>query len=311
MKSNTTTILVAVGALLVGGVATAAFLKGGDKSPTAQDGLVTAADGALVADDAAATDNQLPVGTLQYAEVVKAEPITSSEKLYATVIGTEPVRETTTTSTPREVCEDVVVQERLPERDGNAGGTVAGAVIGGLLGNQVGGGSGKKAATVAGAVAGGVIGNQVDKRHVGGMHFSAAEENLLVAAFKRFRVILCAAAGGQVLHLPEAHQLRCLPGRGRHAIRHPGCRDGSIHCGVQERSPPVEPGLFCDVRHTRAMGRVSQPGLPFRAAYLPPMGRRGPGFRGAQTKSGDRSRLIPRCCCQRTVGHAGGRQGLW
>ena len=140
MKSNTTTILVAVGALLVGGVATAAFLKGGDKSPTAQDGLVTAADGALVADDAAATDNQLPVGTLQYAEVVKAEPITSSEKLYATVIGTEPVRETTTTSTPREVCEDVVVQERLPERDGNAGGTVAGAVIG----------------------------NQVDKRHVGG-----------------------------------------------------------------------------------------------------------------------------------------------
>ena len=168
MKSNTTTILVAVGALLVGGVATAAFLKGGDKSPTAQDGLVTAADGALVADDAAATDNQLPVGTLQYAEVVKAEPITSSEKLYATVIGTEPVRETTTTSTPREVCEDVVVQERLPERDGNAGGTVAGAVIGGLLGNQVGGGSGKKAATVAGAVAGGVIGNQVDKPYVGG-----------------------------------------------------------------------------------------------------------------------------------------------
>ena len=43
MKSNTTTILVAVGALLVGGVATAAFLKGGDTSPTAQDGLVTAA----------------------------------------------------------------------------------------------------------------------------------------------------------------------------------------------------------------------------------------------------------------------------
>ena len=165
MKSNTTTILVAVGALLVGGVATAAFLKGGDKSPTAQDGLVTAADGALVADDAAATDNQLPVGTLQYAEVVKAEPITSSEKLYATVIGTEPVRETTTTSTPREVCEDVVVQERLPERDGNAGGTVAGAVIGGLLGNQVGGGSGRVAATAVGAVGGALLGNTVEGRN--------------------------------------------------------------------------------------------------------------------------------------------------
>jgi len=65
-------------------------------------------------------------------------------------------------------CNDVVVQERAPERDGNVGGTVAGAVIGGLVGNQIGGGDGRKVATVAGAVAGGVIGNQVDKRHVGG-----------------------------------------------------------------------------------------------------------------------------------------------
>ena len=100
MKSNTTTILVAVSALLVGGVATAAFLKGGDKGPAAQDGLVTAVDGSLIADDTAATGNEIPTGTLQYATVVKADPITSSEKLYATVIGTEAVRETTTTSTP-------------------------------------------------------------------------------------------------------------------------------------------------------------------------------------------------------------------
>ena len=98
MKSNTTTILVAVGALLVGGVATAAFLKGGDRSPAEANGLVTAADGTLVADDAA-TGNEIPMGTLQYAQVVKADPVTSSEKLYATVIGTEAVRETTTTST--------------------------------------------------------------------------------------------------------------------------------------------------------------------------------------------------------------------
>ncbi len=172
MKSNTTTILVAAGALLVGGVATAAFLKGGDKAPaapaTTDSALVGTTDGSLAADDTAATDNQLPASTLQYAEVVKAQPVTSSEKQYASVIGTEPVRETTTTTTPREVCEDVVVQERLPERDGNVGGTVAGAVIGGVLGNQVGKGNGRKAATAAGAIAGGVIGNQVDKRHVGG-----------------------------------------------------------------------------------------------------------------------------------------------
>ncbi len=169
MKNNTTLILVAAGALLVGGVATAAFMKGSDKSPsatTAQGASLN--DPALASDDAAATDSVIPAETLQYADVVKVKPVTSSEKMYATVIGTEPVRETTTTSTPHEVCEDVVVQERLPERDGNAGGTVAGAVIGGILGNQVGGGSGKKAATVAGAVAGGVVGNQVDKRHVGG-----------------------------------------------------------------------------------------------------------------------------------------------
>ncbi|MGI8561641.1 MAG: glycine zipper 2TM domain-containing protein, partial [Luteimonas sp.] len=86
----------------------------------------------------------------------------------ATVIGTEAVRETTTSSSPRQVCEDRVVQERLPERDGNVGGTVAGAVIGGLVGNQVGGGSGRKLATVAGAVGGGFAGREIDRRHVGG-----------------------------------------------------------------------------------------------------------------------------------------------
>lgn len=168
MKNNTTMILVAAGALLVGGVATAAFLKGGDKATTPVTDSATLTDPALAADDAKLTDSAIPTDSLQYADVLNVKPITNSEKLYATVIGTEPVRETTTTTTPHEVCQDVAVQERLPERDGNAGGTVAGAVIGGILGNQVGGGSGKKAATVAGAVAGGVIGNQVDKRHVGG-----------------------------------------------------------------------------------------------------------------------------------------------
>lgn len=176
MKNNTTLILVAAGALLVGGVATAAFMKSGDKAaPAATVEGAPLTDPALAADDAAATDNVIPAETLQYADVLKVKPVTTSQKQYATVIGTEPVRETTTTSTPHEVCQDVVVQERLPERDGNAGGTVAGAVIGGILGNQVGGGSGKKAATVAGAVAGGVIGNQVDKRHVGGQVVNRTE----------------------------------------------------------------------------------------------------------------------------------------
>jgi outer membrane lipoprotein SlyB len=42
-------------------------------------------------------------------------------------------------------------------------GTVAGAVVGGVLGNQVGSGSGRKAATVAGAVGGGVVGHQMEQ----------------------------------------------------------------------------------------------------------------------------------------------------
>lgn len=172
MKSTTTTVLVAAGALLVGGIATAAFMQGRDKASTAPlvEGARPVLDNSPLVDDAAVTGKvETPAEPqLQYADVLKVAPVTQKERVYGTVTGSDPIRETSTTSTPHEVCEDVVVQERLPERDGNVGGTVAGAVIGGLLGNQVGGGNGKKAATAAGAVAGGLIGNQVDKRHVGG-----------------------------------------------------------------------------------------------------------------------------------------------
>ena len=166
-----TTVLIAVGALLAGGIATAAFMnhRNAQPEPVVAPALAPEPEPtpALATDDAPAPDadqvelEAAPV--LQYAQIVKVDPVTQRERLYATVIGTEPVRETTHTTVPKEVCEDVVVQERLPEKDGNVGGTVAGAVIGGLLGNQVGGGSGKKDATAAGAIAGGVIGNKVDK----------------------------------------------------------------------------------------------------------------------------------------------------
>lgn len=170
MKSNTTTILIATGALLFGGIATAAYMNSRDGAGAIQsEATVLDADGNVTAlDDAAQLDSSIDPASMQYAQVVKVDPVTNTDKLYATVIGSEPVRETSTVTTPHEVCNDVVVQERLAERDGNTGGTVAGAVIGGLLGNQVGGGNGKKAATAAGAVAGGVIGNRVDRNHVGG-----------------------------------------------------------------------------------------------------------------------------------------------
>lgn len=186
MKSNTTTILIATGALLFGGVATAAYMNNRDRTAlqdqasTAPAAVEEAPVASTALDDAAAADSTLadsaiPASTLQYAPVLKVVPVTHKDKVYATVIGSEPVRETTTVSTPHEVCEDVVVEERLPERDGNTGGTVAGAVIGGLLGNQVGKGNGRKAATAAGAVVGGVIGNKVDKNHVGGKVVSRTE----------------------------------------------------------------------------------------------------------------------------------------
>ncbi|GGK08021.1 glycine zipper 2TM domain-containing protein [Luteimonas terricola] len=161
MKNNT--LAIALASLLVGGVAVAAFQGNRDDAPRT-DVAIAGSDTLGFADDAAIPAD----GRLEYASVLAIEPITEREAQYATVIGSEAIRETTTTSAPREVCNDVVVQERLPERDGNVGGTVAGAVIGGLVGNQVGSGSGRKLATVAGAVGGGFAGREVDRRHVGG-----------------------------------------------------------------------------------------------------------------------------------------------
>ena len=170
LKNNT--LAIALAALLVGGVATAAFMNNRGKADVAADVQPSASLAANPAD--AAADQPLDdtgvqaTPKVEYADVIGVQPIKKSEKLYAQVIGTEPIKETSTTSSPHEVCQDVVVQERAPERDGNVGGTVAGAIVGGLLGNQVGSGNGKKAATVAGAVAGGFAGREIDKRHVGG-----------------------------------------------------------------------------------------------------------------------------------------------
>lgn len=168
MKNNT--LAIALGALLVGGVATAGYLNNRDNASSAQSPRdVATAQFSDANGEPLPVDGAIPAsGRLQYAEVVAVAPVLEREQLYATVIGSDPVRESSTTSTPQQVCEDVVVAERMPERDGNVGGTVAGALIGGLVGNQVGGGDGRKAATVGGAVAGGYIGNRVDRRHVGG-----------------------------------------------------------------------------------------------------------------------------------------------
>lgn len=161
MKNNT--LAIALASLLVGGVAVAAFQNNRTEPAYLAEG-----------ETRSGLFGPREPG-LQYAQVVNVTPVTEPEPLYAVVIGAEPVRETVTSSTPRQVCNDVVVQERLPERDGLVGGTIAGAVIGGALGNQVGGGDGRKLATVAGAVGGGYVGRKVDERHVGGRVVSRTE----------------------------------------------------------------------------------------------------------------------------------------
>ncbi|KRG58230.1 hypothetical protein ABB25_08095 [Stenotrophomonas koreensis] len=165
MNNKNTLILAAGGALLVGGIATAAFLAGGASK---QADLAAASTGLAGTLDAVDPDT-LPAGAqLTQADVVAVSPVRKQRQITATVTQSTPIVQTVNSTRDEQQCNDVVVQERAPERDGNVGGTVAGAVIGGLVGNQIGGGDGRKVATVAGAVAGGVIGNQVDKRHVGG-----------------------------------------------------------------------------------------------------------------------------------------------
>jgi uncharacterized protein YcfJ len=167
MKSNT--LAIALASLLVGGVAVAAFEHSRDtRADAATTSLpATAAAPATLANGDVRDDASIATGgKLDYADVVNVTPVTEKQKLYAQVIGTDPVRETSTVSTPHEECNDVVVQEQAPRRDPrNIGGTVGGAAAGGLIGNQVGSGTGKKLATIAGAIGGAFAGRAIEQHH--------------------------------------------------------------------------------------------------------------------------------------------------
>jgi len=144
----------------------------------AQGGLVTAPaaveqTGSTPAVEPAPVDAAPAGPVVAYADVTNVKPVTVKEPLYGTVTKSEEL--TKTTSVPKEVCEDVLVEERLPEKDGNVGGTVAGAAVGGVLGNQVGKGDGRKAATLAGAVIGGLVGNKIDKSKENGKIVTRSE----------------------------------------------------------------------------------------------------------------------------------------
>ena len=97
------------------------------------------------------------------AASAQAAPAQSAPADHADVIAAKEI--TKTIRTPREVCEDVQVQEQAPVKDPNrVTGTVIGGVAGGVLGHQVGHSrKSRNIATAVGAVGGAVVGNQVQK----------------------------------------------------------------------------------------------------------------------------------------------------
>ncbi len=122
-----------------------------------------------------------------YADVVSSTPIIEKEPIYGDVLSSNAVTEMRTGS--RQVCEDVAVEKRRPERFGDKDGMVIGAVVGGLVGNQVGGGDGKKLATVAGAVGGAFAGREIDRRHTGGQKYTEIEQQCRTVTEPREEVI--------------------------------------------------------------------------------------------------------------------------
>ncbi len=120
--------------------------------------IVVAVSAALLGGVAVAAYQNLPAR--EYAEVVRVDPVLEMVKSTGVVVEATPV--VRTVSGPREVCEERAVEYQQQPKDPNRiAGTAVGAVVGGLVGNQIGGGSGKKIATVAGAAGGAYAGRKV------------------------------------------------------------------------------------------------------------------------------------------------------
>ncbi|MGH8147109.1 MAG: glycine zipper 2TM domain-containing protein [Rhodanobacteraceae bacterium] len=85
---------------------------------------------------------------------------------FAQVVAVQPVTQTNTSSTPRQVCRDeqVAVPETYKDKN-QIGGAVVGGLVGALAGHQVGGGKGKTIATLGGAAAGAFAGHEIQKKH--------------------------------------------------------------------------------------------------------------------------------------------------
>jgi uncharacterized protein YcfJ len=85
--------------------------------------------------------------------------------VWARVVSVEPILARFSSPEAREVCWEQPVTYYQPGRSypthrrDPTTGTLIGALVGGALGNQVGGGSGRRAATIAGALVGGKVGH--------------------------------------------------------------------------------------------------------------------------------------------------------
>lgn len=129
-----------------------------------------------------------PVAAVPAEPVPPAEPAQPAGPQYAKVVSVTPVR--SNSSTPRQVCRDVVVNHTAPPKDQhNIAGTAIGAIAGGLLGNQVGGGKGRTLATVAGAAAGGYAGNRIENSHHKAQVTSTTEQRCETVTDTKSKVI--------------------------------------------------------------------------------------------------------------------------
>jgi uncharacterized protein YcfJ len=152
----TQAVLASLGIVAV--VALAGCGKAGDSQAQATPANMTMATPAATAPLPPTADNGEP------AEApVAAAP---AGPQFAQVVAVQPLTQTSTSSTPRQVCRDeqVAVPETYKDKH-QIGGAVAGGLIGALAGHQVGGGKGKTLATVAGAAGGAFAGHEIQKNH--------------------------------------------------------------------------------------------------------------------------------------------------
>lgn len=153
----TQAVLASLGIVAV--IALVGCSKTGNPQAQATPANMTMATSAATAPLPPAADNGEPM-------VAPAAASAPAGPQFAQVVAVQPITQTSTSSTPRQVCRDeqVAVPETYKDKH-QIGGAVAGGLIGALAGHQIGGGKGKTLATVAGAAGGAFAGHEIQKSH--------------------------------------------------------------------------------------------------------------------------------------------------